>query len=378
MRKKFGEVLVEQGAITPGQLRDALALQRRRGMRLGAALVNLGHLSETQLVDCLSGILQIPIVDLTRVETSPEAMALVKGSYAADHELFPYALQHGERNRRILSVAMSDPLNVRVIDELSFVTNSTIEPRLARPTDIDAAIRKHYGGQAKWGPDLRTSMPMRLPSDYGSGEMTIVRRGGGEEVIDTTTGSLVSPFYKGGGEKEAAPPNAPAPSPSPASSSLPPTAAAPQAVPQAPRAGGAPAQGPIAGVRAPPTVQGTRVSAPPPPLPGAVRPLAPPPLPGAASAPPLLLTDPVAEPGAPDVKPTFDSADLLAPAALVSGAFETAGALMSTTGATLSADSIVELEQKFWALMRILARKGLLTREEFMAELQTEAFWRRG
>src|SRR6185436_12372502 len=100
MKKKFGEVLLERGLINQEQLADALALQRRRGMRLGAALVARGHMTETQLVQALGSILHTPVVDLTKTEISKEAVRMITGKFAEDHDLMPYAVRK-ERGRKV-------------------------------------------------------------------------------------------------------------------------------------------------------------------------------------------------------------------------------------------------------------------------------------
>jgi type IV pilus assembly protein PilB len=115
MKKKFGELLLERRLITPEQLADALELQRRRGMRLGAALVARGHITETQLVEALSSALNLRVVDLTAVKVNPQAFRLVGPKFAIDHELFPYDIRK-ERGRRVLSISES------VMNESSSIT----------------------------------------------------------------------------------------------------------------------------------------------------------------------------------------------------------------------------------------------------------------
>src|SRR5262245_42592078 len=109
MRKKLGEELLDRRLITPKQLYEALELQRRRGLRLGSALVQCGHLDETHLVKVLSDLLQVRVVDLSRMQPDAAAIRMVKHSFAAENELFPFE-QRWERGRTQLVVAMSDPL----------------------------------------------------------------------------------------------------------------------------------------------------------------------------------------------------------------------------------------------------------------------------
>ena len=201
MRKKLGEELLERRLITPKQLSEALEVQRRRGLRLGAALVQCGHLDETHLVKVLSEVLGIRVVDLSRIEPDPHAIQMVKHAFATENDLFPYE-QWWERGRTHLTVAMADPMNYRVIDELGFITNANVEPVLARPSDVDLAIRKYYGSKLP-----AAGTPVRLDSQTGSPTMTIVRRGGGEELVNTSTGEIRSPFAKG--KVAEVPPNVP-------------------------------------------------------------------------------------------------------------------------------------------------------------------------
>jgi hypothetical protein len=316
MRKKLGEELLERGLITPKQLSEALELQRRRGLRLGAALVQCGHLGETHLVKVLSDLLHIRVVDLSRMEPDAHAIALVKHSFAAEHSLFPYE-QRWERGRTHLTVAMADPLNVRVIDELGFITNANIEPVLARPSDIDEAIRKHYGPKVPTG-----YAPVRLDSKAGSPNMTILRPGGDEELVNTSTGDMPKPSFA----------NVPVILPEEVSHS---------------------AKDEISAIVLTEEVTDDE-------QPRGAIPVAPPTSAHAALEQPIPLTEVKARPFVgrePDTNPYFN---------------EALGALIDRAGEAVNAESFVRLERKFWALMRVLAKKGILTNEDFLRELGEE------
>jgi hypothetical protein len=288
MRKKLGEELLDRRLITPKQLSEALELQRRRGLRLGSALVQCGHLDETHLIKVLSDLLHIRVIDLTRVEPDPHAVQMVKHSFAAENALFPFE-QRWERGRTHLVVAMADPLNVRVIDELGFITNANIEPVLARPSDVDMAIRKFYGPKAPAG-----FAPVRLDSQAGSPTMTIMRPGGDEEMINTATGEILSPYAKK--------------APEPATKDDGPVVLLTEEVVDEPIA-------------------------------------------------PIPLTSVKQRPDVgrePDTDPYFN---------------EALGALIDRAGEAVNAEAFVRLERRFWALMRVLAKKGILNNEDFLREL---------
>lgn len=398
MKKKFGELLLERKMITPEQLAAALSLQRQRGLRLGAALVVGGHITETQLVDVLGDVLGAKVVDLQGVVAGNDVLRLVPHRFCLDHEVFPFALRR-ERGKRILSVAMSDPLNYRIIDELSFMTDAQIEPHLARATHIELAIARHYGRTAPLKSRRHVSgLDLSPGQEQGAGPstMAIVRWGGLEEVVDTTTGKVISPFFQGDNEQgeRASPPtgqstpraegqdgampaahlDAPTlrlrpPSailltdeviessvPVPAVSAGPPIGAGTPLIPVMPVS------------PAPPTITGTPMAQGPRPVIVAGSPY--PPANGAA------ISVPVPPPsGAPGNAPGGRlAAPTIVEAAGVGAAFDDAlGALIDAQGGAVDAEAFVRLEQKFWALMRILARKGVLTPDEFRRELDGSA-----
>ena len=140
MRKRLGELLVERGLIDRAQLHEALGVQRRNGMRLGDVLIACGHIEEVALTRALGDLLEIASVDLDGLQPDPHAIEMVSARFAAEHDVFPVALRR-ERGRRVLTVAMSNPMDMSAVDELGFMTNAHIETRLASVTDIDPQSR---------------------------------------------------------------------------------------------------------------------------------------------------------------------------------------------------------------------------------------------
>ena len=273
MRKKFGQVLLEQGLITSVQLADALTYQNRNGVRLGQALVARGHITEDQLVIALGQALSTRVVDLSRVQPEPQALDMVRAAFASEHDLFPISVQE-TRGRKQLTVAVADPLNLKGLDELGFMTSAQIEPVLAKSTAIDMAIRRHYATRLN---DLGTDAAP-LSEDSAGPHMTITRPGGGEVTVNTEG----------------------------ATAAVAPTAA-----------------------RA-----------------GAVN----------AAGDPIPLTQKKQNP------PGFD-AEL--------------GMLIDAAGDAVQDEVVGRLERRFWALMRVLTKKGLVNSEEFLRELnEEEASWR--
>lgn len=365
MRKRFGELLLDRGLITQEQLDDALRYQSRRGVRLGAALIARGHLTEPQIVGALGEALRVPVVSLRGdFRPVPEALGMVGLRLCSEHDLFPYALRR-ERGRKVLTVATSDPLNFRLLDELGFMTDSTIEAVLASATDIDVAIRTHYGPRLG-RQNLPEEVRLALEDDADGSEMTIYRRGGGVEIVDTQTGSLPEP-----------PPARRAPPREDSAVLL--TEEVPEETPV----------GVTAEAITERPIPLTRPKGPPPtPATGVRRPTtgAAPPIPATPPGPtpvatPRASTPPREAPVAPATYGGASSAGV--PTAPMtsqgpSGGFDQAlGALIDAATEADHAEAILRLERKFWALMRVLAKKGLLTNEDFLAELGEEEKWRK-
>ncbi|WP_439146276.1 GspE/PulE family protein [Vibrio sp.] len=107
LRKRLGDLLVEEGIITEAQVEQALAAQKSTGRKLGDALIELGFLSEQQMLSFLSQQLAIPLIDLSRANVDIEAVQLLPEVHARRLR----ALVIG-RQGDTLRVAMSDPADL--------------------------------------------------------------------------------------------------------------------------------------------------------------------------------------------------------------------------------------------------------------------------
>jgi type IV pilus assembly protein PilB len=137
---RLGDLLVAGGIITPAQLEEALNYQRAKGGRLGICLIKLGFLSEDILHSVLTRQFGVSLVDLFANEIEPEVVKLLPREYVVRYQVVPV-----RRNGSVLSVAMNDPNDVLVLDDLRFRTGCRIEPLLARESQIREAIDKYYG-----------------------------------------------------------------------------------------------------------------------------------------------------------------------------------------------------------------------------------------
>lgn len=139
-RKRLGEMLVEAGLLDAVGLRRALVEQRRWGGQLGTILVDLRLVGEEALVSTLSRQLNFPVVRLDEIEPTEEVLALVPEELAERHRMVPFNVEG-----KFLDVAMSDPTNLGIIDELRIRTQLNVRTYLSGPKSIERALTKFYG-----------------------------------------------------------------------------------------------------------------------------------------------------------------------------------------------------------------------------------------
>lgn len=136
---QIGQRLLEGGHITEEQLEQALERKRQTGEFLGEVLVRMGAVSAKVVGSVLSESIGVQYVDLAETTIDPEAVARVPEKYQRRHRLLPYAIEEP-----FLYVAMSDPLNVMVVDDLRLMTGLKIVPMLALASDIADAYGRAY------------------------------------------------------------------------------------------------------------------------------------------------------------------------------------------------------------------------------------------
>lgn len=138
--KRLGDVLLDEKLITPQQLSDAVAEQRRTGQLLGATLIRLGAITEEVMLKHLQQQLGLPLVDLNDVVIDEAVLALVKEEVAKKYVAMPVEVE----SRSTLVVAMADPLNVAALEDLRFHAGMFIKPVLARTLQIHESIERYY------------------------------------------------------------------------------------------------------------------------------------------------------------------------------------------------------------------------------------------
>jgi type IV pilus assembly protein PilB len=137
LRRRLGDTLLDQGLLTEEELATALEEQLRTGERLGRTLVRLALLSESEVADALSKHLGIKRVDFSELYLSAEVVDLVPATFIMTRHVLPLEVQNGS-----LLVAMVDPLDITVIDDLQRLTGKMVQPVVATEEEIIDAFQR--------------------------------------------------------------------------------------------------------------------------------------------------------------------------------------------------------------------------------------------
>ena len=143
-RKRIGQILKDMELVTEGQIQEALEIQKSKGGAIGRILVEQGQVTEEEILFALGAQWDMEIVNLDEISISPETIEKVPPSIANIYKIVPVETQNGT-----LVVAMSDPLNVGLLDELKFMLDCSVKGAVSNEGAIDRALKRYYGDQVE-------------------------------------------------------------------------------------------------------------------------------------------------------------------------------------------------------------------------------------
>ena len=145
--RSLGAILLENTTLTQEQLEEGLAYQRDKGGKLGEALVQLKFLRNEDILKALSIQLGIPYLNkIESEEIESDVVSLLPLNYAKKNEVLPI-----KREERHILVAMSDPFNHYVLDDLRLIYNLPVKPVIAGSYEIIGAINTIYNKMSDVG-----------------------------------------------------------------------------------------------------------------------------------------------------------------------------------------------------------------------------------
>lgn len=136
---RLGDLLVEKGAITEGQLTLALQEQKITGKKIGRVLVEMGLVQEQRLLQTLSDHLQIPFIELRQFQLDNSLMQNLDESLARRFRALLLA-----PNKDGYLLAMADPLDLMAIDEIERSLKKTMYPAIVRESELLATLDVVY------------------------------------------------------------------------------------------------------------------------------------------------------------------------------------------------------------------------------------------
>src|SRR5436190_4124876 len=134
------KLLLDRGLLKKEQLDEALALNQSEGLRLDRAIIQLGYVSERQLLEIMSEQLNLPLVSLGEKTIDPAALQALPPKIVYRKRLVPVSRQNGT-----LNVATSDAFDLNAFDDLRLITGLNVQPVLALRDDIEKVIKTQYG-----------------------------------------------------------------------------------------------------------------------------------------------------------------------------------------------------------------------------------------
>lgn len=154
-----GDLFVKEGLITQDQLASAQAKMAEEGNSepLPRLLVSLGMITEGDRVRMMGQVWSIPFIDLKEVHPTKQILEELPPSLAKRYKAIPFDLVE-----RTLHVALVNPLDIFVLDEIKLSTGLDVEPYIATEEDIEHALSAFYKSDVNISNELKNVM-----SDFG-------------------------------------------------------------------------------------------------------------------------------------------------------------------------------------------------------------------
>jgi type IV pilus assembly protein PilB len=180
---RLGNILVERGYITVDQLQKALDEQRKgTGKLLGEILVEQGFCTDDQVVECLATVYGVPYAKLEPRLADPKVVDVLPREYIEKNLVFPLF-----KIRHTLTVAMCEPTNLFLIDEIRSLTSLEVQVVATSAKDIRRLITTL--------PDSKTFVIDDIIDDNAQAEVTLIETAI-EDISDSTDFAGQSPVIR--------------------------------------------------------------------------------------------------------------------------------------------------------------------------------------
>lgn len=145
MRRTLEDILLEAGLIDEARLRHVRRYARHNAVCLARAAVEHGGVGEEVLAATLATRLRLPRVSFATEAVDEDAMREVPYDLANARRLMPLMIDRAGP-RRVIRVAMADPLDFDATEEIEMSTGCTVDPLVGRVSEIGDAVMRYYRG----------------------------------------------------------------------------------------------------------------------------------------------------------------------------------------------------------------------------------------
>ena len=172
IKKNLGNILLDQNLINEKALSEALAIQKTKGGKLGKILVQLGHLTELEMLRGISLKFGLPFEQKIDFQLDKDIIQKIPFQFCKQYNLVPFAQKNGQ-----LRVAVSDPLQIHLLDDVRLLCNQEVEPVICTEDTILEAIHFIYHQVPESAEKMVKDLDMEDPgllADIGEEERDIL------------------------------------------------------------------------------------------------------------------------------------------------------------------------------------------------------------
>ena len=139
LREQLTDILIKGNLIKKKDLDKAIEIQKVSGGSLGKILVDRDLISQKSLMLAVSAQLDIPPINISKYKIDKEILKLIPENTARQYSVLPLS-----KIGNVLTVVMSDPLNIFAIDDIKMITHFKVDIAIAPESDIKEAINSYY------------------------------------------------------------------------------------------------------------------------------------------------------------------------------------------------------------------------------------------
>jgi type IV pilus assembly protein PilB len=151
--KPLGQILKEMKLVTEFDIQEALQVQKAKGGAIGRILIDKGLIDDRQLTEALGRQSGMQVVDLSGMMIGPDLNDMVPVNVAETYQVIPIAY-----DGTTLTVALADPKNISMLDDLKFMLNCDVKGAVSDPEAVAAAFEKYYADKSESMESLIGSM----------------------------------------------------------------------------------------------------------------------------------------------------------------------------------------------------------------------------